>query len=204
MEILIAGNGNMARGIGTRVIAGDHRLRIAGREPKKAEALADDLGHGVRGERLAEVGDADIVILATPYQASLDIARRWSDQLAGKVVVDICNPVNQETFDGLVTPPGSSAAEQVARSAPNASVVKAFNTTFASRLEVSGSLDVFIAGNDSEARSKVAEVCEDGGLRPLQVGALKHAAALEAFQLLHMRVQDQIEGNWKTALAIEP
>ncbi|GAB3659882.1 NADPH-dependent F420 reductase [Glycomyces tarimensis] len=203
MEILIAGSGNMARGIGTRVVAGRHRLRVADREPSKAETLAAELGDDATGEALDAVGDADIVVLATPYQGSLEVARQWADQLAGRTVVDICNPVDFETFDDLVTPTGTSAARQIAESAPDASVVKAFNTTFAGRLAVPSALDVFIAGDDEEACAKVARLCEDGGLRPIRVGALKHAGALEAFQLLHMKVQDQIEGNWSTALAIE-
>lgn len=203
MKMLIAGSGNMARGIGTRALAGGHRLRIADREPSKAESLAAELGSGATGERLAEVGDADLVILATPYQGSLEVAREWTGQLDGKVLVDICNPVDPTTFDGLVTPTGVSAAEEIAGAAPTASVVKAFNTTFAGRLTGSDSLDVFIAGDDEGACTTVASLCEDGGLRPIRVGGLAHAGALESFQLLHMKVQDQIEGNWMTAIAFE-
>ncbi|MCH7230096.1 NAD(P)-binding domain-containing protein [Glycomyces sp. L485] len=203
MEVLIAGSGNMARGIGGRMCAGKHRVRIADREPSKAVTLARELEHESTGEAFESVGDADIVVLATPYRGSLEVARRWADQLAGKVLIDICNPVDTATYDRLVTPPDKSAAEEIAEIAPDALVVKAFNTTFATRLSAYGALDVFIAGDEEKARGRVARVCEDGGLRPIQVGALKHARALEAFQLLHMKVQDQIRGNWSTALAIE-
>lgn len=203
MKTLIVGSGKMARGVGTRALAGGHRVRIADREPSNAESLAADLGSGTTGERLAEAGDADVVVLATPYQGSLEVAREWADRLEGKILVDICNPVDFTTFDGLVTPVGTSAAEQIAAAAPGASVVKAFNTTFAGRLAGSDALDVFIAGDDEAACTSVATLCEDGGLRPILVGGLRHAGALEAFQLLHMKVQDQIEGNWMTAIAFE-
>ncbi|GAB3231422.1 NAD(P)-binding domain-containing protein [Glycomyces halotolerans] len=197
------GSGNMARGIGTRLVAGGQRFRIADREPEKAASLADELGGDAAGEALEEPGGADVVVFATPYQASLELAERWSDRLSGKTVVDICNPVDFESFDALVTPPGKSAAEQVAEAAPDAAVVKAFNTTFAGRLAGGEALDVFIAGDDEEACAKVAGICEDGGLRPIRTGGLKYARALEGMQLIHMKVQDQIEGNWSTRLAID-
>lgn len=203
MKVLIVGSGNMARAIGTRAVAGNHQVRIAGREASKAESLAADLGPGASGEQLAEVGDADVVVLATPYQGSLEVAREWTDQLHGKVLIDISNPVDFTTFDGLVTSADTSAAEQIAEAAPGASVVKAFNTTFAGRLADSGPLDVFIAGDDEQACATVATLCEDGGLRPIQVGGVKHARALESFQLLHMKVQDQIDGGWMTAITFE-
>ncbi|HEU5126801.1 MAG TPA: NAD(P)-binding domain-containing protein [Glycomyces sp.] len=203
MKMLIVGSGKMARGIGTRAIAGGHRVRIADREPSKAESLAADLGPDAAGERLAEAGDADVVVLATPYRGSLEVAREWAARLEGKILVDICNPVDFTTFDGLVTPVGASAAEQIAEAAPGASVVKAFNTVFAGRLAGADALDVFIAGDDEGACATVAALCDDGGLRPIRVGGLKHAGALEAFQLLHMKVQDQIGGNWMTAIAFE-
>lgn len=203
MQLLIIGSGNMARAIGTRAIAGGHRVRIADREASKAASLAADLGAGATGEALAEVGEADVVVLATPYRGSLEIAREWADRLSGKILIDISNPVDFATFDRLVTPPGSSAAEQIAEAAPAASVVKAFNTAFAGRLADSGPLDVFIAGDDERACTTVATLCEDGGLRPVKVGGIGHAGALEAFQLLHMKVQDQIDGGWMTAIAFE-
>lgn len=203
MEVLIAGAGNMGRAIGMRLCAGRHEVRVADRRPEKAADLAAELGHGAVGLELEGPGSAEVVVLATPYQASLEIARDWSARLRGKTVVDICNPVDTSTMDDLVTPEGRSAAEEIAEAVPEAAVVKAFNTTFATRLAASGALDVFIAGDEEAARARVAALCEDGGLRPIQVGGLKHARTLEAFQLLHMKVQDQLEGDWSTALAIE-
>jgi predicted dinucleotide-binding enzyme len=145
-----------------------------------------------------------VIVLALPYEGSKELARLWADQLAGKIVIDICNPVDYDTFDRLITPPGKSAADEIAAAAPGAKVVKAFNTTFASRLATTGRLDVFIASDDADARKLVAGLCVDADLRPIDVGGLKHAATLEAFQLLHMKVQGEIEGNWSTALTFAP
>lgn len=203
MDVLIVGAGTMARGIAIRLLAGGHRVRLADRRPERVEALAAELGRGVTGGGLAGPGTADVVVLAVPYPADREIAAAWSDHLAGRVVVDIANPVDFSTLDDLTTPAGTSAAEEVARAAPAASVVKAFNTTFAANLAAGRPLDVFVAGDDARARDVVAALAADGGLRPLILGGLKHARALEAFQLLHMRVQNQIDGGWTTSLTLE-
>ncbi|WP_030156593.1 NADPH-dependent F420 reductase [Glycomyces sp. NRRL B-16210] len=202
MEILIVGAGNMARGIGLRLVRGGHRVRIAARNPDKAADLAAELGDSAVGEPLDSSAGSEVIVLATPYDGSKEIARLWADQLGGKTVVDISNPVDFTTFDGLVTPVGKSAAEEIAEAAPGAKVVKAFNTTFASRLVNSTPLDLFVAGDDPDAKKTVVGLGLDADLRPIDVGGLKHAGALEAFQLLHMKVQDQINGGWSTAITL--
>ncbi|HEY3503551.1 MAG TPA: NAD(P)-binding domain-containing protein [Actinocatenispora sp.] len=205
MEVLIVGAGAMARGIGTRLLAGGHQLRIAARNHDQARTLAAELDGDATGEALGTpMGAASVVILTLPYPASRMVAEQYAGELVGRVLVDIANPVNHGTFDDLVTPPGTSAAEEVARAASGAKVVKAFNTTFAGRLAAGGQLDVFLAGDDDYARETVAALAADGGMRPIQVGGLKHAYTLEAFQLLCMKVQDQIDGNWATSLELAP
>jgi 8-hydroxy-5-deazaflavin:NADPH oxidoreductase len=111
-----------------------------------------------------------VVILAVHYPGTLELARDLADRLAGKVVVDISNPLNQ-TFDGLATAPGTSAAEEVAATMPaGVRVVKAFNTTFSGTLvegQVAGQpLDVFITGDDEEAKETVAQLVREGGCGP--------------------------------------
>lgn len=121
------------------------------------------------------------------------------------MLIDITNPVN-ETMDGLVTPPDSSAAQELAASAPGAKVVKAFNTTFAATLidgEIGGKpLDVFLAGDDEEAKATVSQLVEDGGLRPIDAGPLMRARELEATGLLHMSMQNTLGTGFASALKI--
>ncbi|MFI1421380.1 NAD(P)-binding domain-containing protein [Streptomyces sp. NPDC020731] len=110
MIVTIAGAGNMARGIGTRTLAGGHSLRLYDRTRAKADDLATALSQDVSGADVASVdegavADADIVVLAVPYPAGRDVAAAWSGALAGKVVVDISNPVDFSTFDSLVVSP---------------------------------------------------------------------------------------------------
>jgi 8-hydroxy-5-deazaflavin:NADPH oxidoreductase len=189
MQITIIGTGNMARGIGTRALAGGHDVTLVGTEPEKAQALAGELGGSARA---GESVEGDVVILAVPYAAAADIVRSYGDQLDGKVVVDITNPVDLNTFEPLQVE--GSGAQQIAAAAPGgARVVKAFNTTFAGTLvegAVSGQpLDVFIAGDDEGAKGTVSQLAESGGLRPVDAGPLVRARELEALGYLHMALQ---------------
>jgi 8-hydroxy-5-deazaflavin:NADPH oxidoreductase len=189
MQITIIGTGNMARGIGTRALAGGHDVTLVGTEPEKAQALAGELGGSARA---GESVEGDVVILAVPYAAAADIVRTYGDQLDGKVVVDITNPVDLNTFEPLQVE--GSGAQQIAAAAPGgARVVKAFNTTFAGTLvegAVSGQpLDVFIAGDDEGAKGTVSQLAESGGLRPVDAGPLVRARELEALGYLHMALQ---------------
>jgi NADPH-dependent F420 reductase len=206
MNVTIIGTGNMARGIGSRLLAGGHHVTVLGKETSDAEEVVNELGAngsvkaGRSGDEIAD----DVVVLAVYYPDAKAAVEQYGDALSGKVVVDITNPVN-ESFD-LVTPPDSSAAQELASSAPGANVVKAFNTTFANTLTqgaVSGQpLDVFIAGDDEDAKSKVAQLAEDGGLRPVDAGPLKRAHELEAVGALHMSVQGTLGTGFASALKV--
>jgi predicted dinucleotide-binding enzyme len=197
----------MARGIGSRVLAGGHDLTVVGKDFERAEAVAADIA-GAGTVKTAVSGDpieGHVVVLAVYYPDALGAAEQYADQLAGKVVVDITNPVN-ESFDGLVVPPDGSATEELAALAGGARWVKAFNTTFAIPLKsgtVAGhKLDVLLAGDDADAKGKVAALARDGGLNPIDVGPLKRARELEAAGLLHMGVQNELGTGFASALTI--
>ncbi len=212
MNITIIGAGNMGRGIGTRLVAGGYSVTYVDRKPDEAEKVATDIKASAKnGAQVsaANLGDAklgDIVVLAVPYGANIELAKQLGEKLAGKVVVDIANPLNS-TYDGLATKPDSSSAEDVAKAAaPNAKVVKAFNTTFAGTLltgQVAGRpLDVFIAGDDAEAKNEIAQLVKDGGMRPIDTGPLSRARQIEAMQFLHITLQGTLGTNWGSAIEI--
>ena len=119
MNVTIIGTGNMARGIGTRLIAGGHDVTVLGKETEAAEAVVRDIDGKGRAEagRSGDPISGDVVVLAVYYPDARKAVEQYGDALAGKVVIDITNPVN-ESFDGLVTPPDGSAAQELARSAP--------------------------------------------------------------------------------------
>jgi predicted dinucleotide-binding enzyme len=147
-----------------------------------------------------------VVVLAVWYGSNIEIAKQLGAKLKGKTVVDIANPLNS-TYDGLATAPDSSSAEDVAKAVDSeAKVVKAFNTTYAGTLlagEVDGEpLDVFIAGDDEDAKSKVAQLVKDSGMRPVDTGPLNRARQIEGMQLLHIVTQGTLGTNWASAIKI--
>jgi 8-hydroxy-5-deazaflavin:NADPH oxidoreductase len=213
VDVTIIGAGNMGRGIGTRLVAGGNTVKILDTNPDQANELAEALERDRSDDGEVEAGAAgdpliaDIVVLAVWYDGAQAAVEQYGDQLSGKVVVDISNPVDVETFDGLVTPSDSSAAEELAKKVPqDARVVKAFNTTFAGTLvegQVGGQpLDVFIAGDNDEAKRKIAELARSGGLNPIDAGPLRRARELERMGFLHMAVQGGLGTEYSSALKV--
>jgi 8-hydroxy-5-deazaflavin:NADPH oxidoreductase len=204
MDVTIIGTGNMARGIGSRVLAGGHGLTVIGKDSGSAEAVVADLGGG-KAAGPDDPIEGDVVVLAVYYPDAREAVERYGEQLSGKVVVDITNPVN-ETFDGLVVPPDASATDELASVATGARFVKAFNTTFANTLtegEVAGQpLDVLLAGDDEDAKGAVAALARDAGLNPIDAGGQRRARELEALGLLHMGVQGSLGTGFKSAVKI--
>ncbi|HEY9152233.1 MAG TPA: NADPH-dependent F420 reductase [Anaerolineales bacterium] len=212
MNITIIGAGNMGKGIGTRAVAGGHSVTFVDANPEVAENAAAEIKKSAKsGAKVStsSLGDAklgDIVVLAVWYGTNIEIAKQLGSKLAGKVVVDIANPLNS-TYDGLATAPDSSSAEDLAKAiASGAKVVKAFNTTFAGTLvagQVAGQqLDVFIAGDDADAKNMVAQLVKDGGMRPIDAGPLHRARQIEGMQFLHIVTQGTLGTNWGSTVKI--
>jgi NADPH-dependent F420 reductase len=209
MKVTIVGAGKMGRAIGTRAVAGGHEVEILDRDPAEAQKLAEELGERAAALEPGASFGGDVVVLAVYYPGIKDAARQYADQLAGKVVVDVSNPIDTGTWDRLATPPGSSSAEEVAELVPEGTaVVKAFNTTFGNTLvegEVAGQqLDVLIAGDDHAAKQKVSQLASDGGLRPLDVGPLARAQQLEQLGFLHISIQEPLGLGFASTLKLHP
>lgn len=187
-HVSIIGAGNMGQAIAGIVRAGGNTVELLGR---------DDAGTAPSG---------DIVILAVPYPAVADVLAARQGQLAGKVVVDITNPLDFATFDALTVPVGSSATAEIAAALPDSSVLKAFNTTFAATL-ASGTVGeqgttVLIAGEDAEAKALLSEVVEAGGVRAIDAGSLKRAHELEALGFLQLTLAVGEKVAWTGGFAV--
>ena len=160
------------------------------------------------------MGHLDLKVAAIPETVAFyrDVLGLAVMARLGSQAVDISNPVDVNTFDGLVTPPDSSAAEELAKKLPqDAKMVKAFNTTFAGTL-VEGKvadqpLDVFVAGDDEEAKQAVADLARAGGLNPIDAGPLRRARELERLGLerlgfLHMAIQGGLGTEYGSAVKV--
>ena len=201
-SITLIGTGNMARTIGTLAVAGGNTVEVMGRDQSKAADLAKALGGGATTGKWGAVPAGDIVITALPYAGVVPVVTEYGDALAGKVIVDISNPFNA-TVDGLAHSEETSVAQEVAKVVPaGASVVKGFNTIFRNVLE-KGRPNVFIAGDDAQAKTDVAAFIESVGLRPLDAGALKMAHWLEGMGLVTVSLANNGVGHWDFALGID-
>ncbi len=186
--VSIIGNGNMGTAIGGIVAAGGNTVEYVGR----------DVSQPITG---------DIVILAVPHPSLDEIVEARREHLAGKIVVDITNPLNFETFDSLVVPADSSAAAELAAKLPESRVLKAFNTNFAATLaskQVGGAqpTTVLIAGDDDLAKQALIDVVRAGGLNAVDAGKLARARELEAIGFLQLTLAVQEKVAWNAGVAL--
>ncbi len=181
-HISILGTGNMGQAIAAVAGKGGHTVQLLG---------SSETDTPVTG---------DVVVLAVPYPALREVVAQRADELAGKVVVDITNPLNFETFDSLVVAADGSAAAELADALPQSHVLKAFNTTFAGTLVAGtvGSLPttVLIAGEDAEAKSTLAGIVTSGGLKAVDAGSLDRARELEALGFLQLSLAINEKVSW--------
>lgn len=178
MTLAIIGTGNMAQGLATVFSAAGNDIVFGSRQPSDtALSIAD------------AVAKADIVFLAVPYGAAAETVQA-ADGFAGKIVVDLTNPMKAD-FSGLAIGFSTSAAEEIARLAPQAKVVKGFNTLFASVLQNSGKAagtpaTVLLAGDDADAVAQVETLVKTAGLKPIVAGPLSAARNIEAVAALNI------------------
>jgi len=181
-HVSIIGTGNMGQAIAGVAGKGGHTVQLLGQSDS------------------ATATSGDIVVLAVPYPAVSDVIAERGDSLAGKIVVDITNPLNFETFDSLTVPADSSATAEIAKALPTSRVLKAFNTTFASTLATGrvGSLTttVLVAGDDADAKSTLAGVITSGGLNAIDAGPLERARELESIGFLQITLAASEKIAW--------
>jgi predicted dinucleotide-binding enzyme len=201
--ISIIGSGGMAAAIADRTAKAGHTVEVISRDAAKARALADRLTAPAITGTYGTVPAGDIVILAVPYGSAAAVVAEYGNALDGKVIIDITNPVSKDAT-GLVTPAGSSGAQEIAKSAPaSAHVVKAFNTLFGPVLAKREHLDAFIAADDPDAKARVSTFIESLGLRPFDVGGLHMAATLEALGLMLIGLAKNGAGSFDIAMKVD-
>jgi predicted dinucleotide-binding enzyme len=201
--ISIIGSGGMAAAIGGRAAKAGYTVEVISRDAAKARALAATFAAEATTGTYRAVPAGDIVILAVPYASAATVVAEYGDALDGKIVIDITNPISADAT-GVVTPAGSSGAQEIARAATTgATIVKAFNTLFGPVLANRDHLDAFIAADDANAKARVSDFIETLGLRPLDVGGLAMAATLEALGLMLIGVAKNGAGTFDIALKLD-
>ncbi|WP_213816508.1 NADPH-dependent F420 reductase [Glaciihabitans sp. dw_435] len=185
-SISIIGSGNMASAIGALALAGGNTVEVTGRNSAKAASLARTLGGGATTGTWGAPPTGDIVVLAVLFESAVEVVRAYGEALANKIVVDITNPFSPAGV-GLAVPHDTSVAQLVADAAPESThVIKAFNTLFRDVLASGGPRDVFMAGDDAEAKERLSVFVTSLGHRPRDTGDLSMAHWLEGASLLEM------------------
>ncbi len=203
MKVAIIGAGNVGRALATSITRAGHDVTITAKNPENAEQVAQDVGASAADSNAAAAADADVVILAVPFVgAGEQVATEFRDAVAGKAVVDATNPLKPD-YSGLATE-GSSAAEEFQKLLPEAHVVKAFNTIFASnQADPSRDIDGFVAADDDKAKRHIISLVESIGFTPLDVGSLKAARFLEGMAFINIGLNAQNGWSWSSAWKLE-
>ena len=193
MKIAIIGAGNVGGTLGKRWARAGHEVAFGVRDPAEARAaaLVRDAGPGARAASVSEaVREAAVVLLSVPWENAQEALAAAGD-LRGRILIDATNPVAltaEGLRQGLVIGHTTSGAEEVARWADGARVVKAFNTTgwqnMADPLYGSQGLSMLLCGDDAEARKTTADLARQLGFEPVDVGPLRSARYLEAVAML--------------------
>jgi len=201
MNIAIIGAGNVGRALATSFTRAGHAVRITSRDPEDAGAVAAATGARTAESNAAAASTADVVVLAIPFDSAEAVAAEIRDAVAGKPVVDVSNRMafgpTGPTIDN-----GPSNAERLAAWLPEAAVVKAFNTVFASNQAdpiVNGiQLDGFVAADDAAAKTAVLELVASIGLRPIDAGPLARAQQLEQMAFLNIALNATNGWSWQS------
>ncbi len=170
----------------------------AGNVGGKLAKLARTAGHDVRvGSGSGDVSfeqaieHAEIVVIAIHYNAVATALGPLKDALAGKIIVDATNPLNED-WSPLLLGQDTSGAEEIAQLLPSATVVKAFNTIFADVMEADlqdcggQPITAFVAGDDQDARAQIGALAASLGFAPVLVHSLTAARYLEAMAHLNI------------------
>jgi hypothetical protein len=194
MTISIIGAGNVGMALARALIRAGESVQFGVPHPAKYQDAVQALGSAARlGTTADAVAASDVVILAVPYAAALDIARQVADW-QGKILVDATNPL-APGLAGLSVGTTSSGAEEIARLAHGARVVKAFNTTGAENMADShypgGLVFMPVCGDDAAARSRVVALATLIGFDAVDCGELRAARYLEPFAMtwIHLAIK---------------
>ncbi|MFG2338930.1 NADPH-dependent F420 reductase [Streptomyces yangpuensis] len=172
----------MDHGVSTRVAT----RRADGEAPGRSGPL---LERGAVRPTLEALDGADIVVLALPFPAAVNLAEKFPGFAEGRIVVDATNPLTEEG-DGIVLPPDTSGAVEIARRIPYARLVKAFSNCTTDDLApgATGAVDL-VAGDDEQAKRTVLGLSRHIGLAALDAGVLAHCGVLEGMALLREEIR---------------
>lgn len=195
-NIAVVGFGNVGKNLAHLFNRANYKVTVYSTTGDAGATVYDTqlIGHGFK--------EVDAVALALPYKAALALVEEQAESLADKIIIDCTNPLNDD-WSPLLLGESTSAAEEIAKRAPSAHVVKAFNTIFADVMSpqyhnISGTPTTgFVAGDEAVAKEMVMRLVDKVGFAALDVGALKNARYLEAMAHLNIEIAVNQRGGTK-------
>ncbi|MCU0296681.1 MAG: NADPH-dependent F420 reductase [Candidatus Nanopelagicales bacterium] len=181
---VLGGTGPQGKGLAARWAQCGLDVVLGSRDPARAQAAAEEIG--VRGAgNLEAAQEADIVLVAVPYDGHAQIVAEVADAVAGKILIDCVNPLGFDKQGPYPLPvPEGSAAQQAAAVAPQARVVAAFHHVSAvllADLDHQLDIDIMVLAEDREAADEVIALADRiPGMRGVFAGRLRNAAQVEA------------------------
>ncbi len=201
MNIAIIGAGNVGSALATSFVRAGHSVTVASRNPEDAGSVAASSGARPAASNAEAVSAADIVVLAIPFDSAVALAAELRESVAGKIVIDVSNRMSFGP-EGADIDTTTSNAEELAAAFPGASVVKAFNTLFASNqadpIADGVQLDGYVAADDAAAKATVLDLVASIGLDPVDVGPLRRARQLEGLAFLNITLNITHGGSWQS------
>lgn len=183
MKITVIGAGNMGAAFVKQLTRAGHQVSVTARDSAKAAQVAAANPGAKAVPAAGSVEGADAIVLATGHADAAGVLRGAGD-VAGKVVIDITNPLTAD-YMGLTLGHATSAAEEIAKAVPGAEIVKAFNTVFAQVLGEGADfgngrkVEVFVASDSERAKNVARAIAESIGFGVVDAGPLKNARYLE-------------------------
>lgn len=193
MKIGVLGSGDVAKVLAGGFLKHGHEVMVGSRNPGKLAEWAAENPQGKTGTFAEAAAFGEAVLLAVKGSAAAAALRlAGADHLAGKAVMDACNPIADAPPDHGVlkffTGPNESLMEQLQREFPGAHLVKAFNSVGNARMVnpdfKEGKPTMFICGNDEGAKQTVRRILDELGWETADMGGAEAARAIEPLCML--------------------
>jgi len=203
---IIGASGNMGSAIARSLAKGNYKLLLFAHHQDRVQQIINEIKNINASADVESMScptdaswEADIIIPAVKYDVEKSVAEKIRDVATQKIVISISNPLN-ESYNGLLTEAGKSAAEELQGHLPHSKVIKAFNTIFtndfAQPVIDEKQVDVFLAGEDEEALNTVSELVNEAGFNPIIAGGLSTSRTLENMTALLIQLNMRYNYNW--------
>lgn len=209
MRVGILGSSDVAKSLGRGFLKEGHEVMLGSRQPEKLASWLREMDKGACAGTFSETSRfGELVVLAVHGTKSVEAIRMAGvENFNGKVVIDATNPLDMSAGlpPKLVGGLGTSGGELNQKALPGAFVVKAFNTVgnahFYRPQFTGGPPDMFLCGDDGNAKERVSRICKDFGWNPIDVGGIGFSHYLEATAMIWI-ITAFAGGHWNQAFKL--